>query len=80
MLADHAARVLACRSRFGAEAGRIGGHADRKLLFVEHLLAHQIGERGFGGRDQPVAAGGAEQILTEIYAPYMLRDDAMFGA
>ena len=29
-------------------------------------LAHQIGERHFGGRNQPAAVGGVELILREF--------------
>ena len=53
MLADHAARVLARGAGLGAEARRPGGDAHRQLRLVDDLLAHEIGERHFGGGDEP---------------------------
>ena len=53
MLADHAARVFAGGAGLGAEARRAGGDADGELRLVGDLLAHEIGERNFGGGDEP---------------------------
>ena len=53
VLADHAAGVAAGRARLGAEARRAGGDAHRQLLFVEDELADEIGQRHFGGGDEP---------------------------
>ena len=53
MLADHAARVLARGAGLGAEARRPGGDAHRQLRLVDDVLAHEIGERHFGGGDEP---------------------------
>src|SRR5690606_3790365 len=53
VLADEAARVLARRARFGAEAGGERRHADRELRLVDDLLAHRIGQADFGGGDEP---------------------------
>ena len=53
MLADHAARVFAGRASLGAEARRAGGDAHGQLRFVGDVLAHEIGERDFGGGDEP---------------------------
>ena len=39
MLADHAARVLACRARLGAEAERAGGEAQRQRRFSSTMLS-----------------------------------------
>ena len=55
MLPDHAARVLPRRARFGAEAGGVGGDADGQLGLVADGLAHEVGERDFGGGDEPEA-------------------------
>ena len=33
---------------------------------VEDLLAHEVGQADLGGRDQPAAVGGAEQVLGEL--------------
>ena len=54
MLADHAARVLAGRTGFGAEARRPRGDAHRQLRLVDDVLAHEIGQRHFGCRDEPL--------------------------
>src|SRR5512134_1183518 len=53
MLADHAARVFASGAGLGPEARRACGDADRKLGLVGDILAHEIGERNFGGWDEP---------------------------
>ena len=53
MLADHAARVLAGGAGFGTEAGRAGSEPHRQLRFVDDGFAHEIGERHFGGGDEP---------------------------
>ena len=53
VLADHAARVFAGGARFGAEARRAGGVAARQRVFVDDGFAHEIGERHFGGGDEP---------------------------
>ena len=74
VLADHAARVLAGRARFGAEARRAGGDAHRQLRFVDDLLAHEIGQRHFGGGDEPEIAhfmasshsGSSERSPTSV--------------
>ena len=56
VLADHAARVLAGRARFGAEARRVGGEPQRQLGFLDDRFAHEIGQRDFGGGDEPEAS------------------------
>ena len=53
MLAQHAARVLAGRTRLGAEARGERGEAQRQRVFIEYLLAHQIGQRHLSGGDEP---------------------------
>ena len=56
VLADHAARVLAGRARFGAEARRAGGEPHRELVgFIDDGFADEIGQRDFGGGDEPAA-------------------------
>ena len=66
MLADHAARILAGGTGFGPKAGREGREAQRQVLLVQHHVVHQVGERHFGGRDQPVAVLGVEHVLGEL--------------
>ena len=55
VLAQHAARVLAGRAGLGAEARRERGEAQRQLVLGEDGLAHEVGQRDFGGGDEPEA-------------------------
>ena len=66
VLADHALGVLAGRAGLGAKARRPGGVAQRQRLGIEDLVGDQIGQRHLGGRDQPMAGGGAELVLGEL--------------
>ncbi len=54
VLADHAARVAPGGAGLGAKAIGAGGEAQRELRFVENEPAGEIGERHFGGRDEPI--------------------------
>src|SRR6185437_11451828 len=63
--ADHAARVLAGRTRLGAEARREGGVAQRQHLLVQHRVVGEVGQRQLGGRHQPEAVVGMEHVLGE---------------
>ena len=60
VLADHAARVLAVAAGLGAEAGRVRGQPHRQRVVVDDLVAHDVGQRHLGGRDQ-VALGLADR-------------------
>ena len=51
--AEHAARHLAGRSGFAAEARRVGGKLDRKILAGENVVAVVVGYRNFSRRDEP---------------------------
>ena len=53
VLPDHAASILARRPRLGTEARRAGREPHRQLRFVDDRLADEIGQRHFGGGDQP---------------------------
>ena len=53
MLPDHAARVFAGGAGLGAEARRAGGEPHRQLRFVDDGFADEIGQRHFGGGDEP---------------------------
>ena len=53
MLTDHAACIAAGGAGFGAEARRAGGVAARQSAFVYDLLADEIGQRDFGGGNEP---------------------------
>ncbi len=69
VLADHAARIAATTAGFGAETHRMGGHAQWQTLGVDDLLAHDIGQRHFGGGDQitaRLAHFGLKQIVFEF--------------
>ncbi len=73
MDADHAARVLAVAARLRAEAWRVRGEPERQRRGGDDLVAHEIGQRHFGGRDQIPASlvrcaalRRPEQILLEF--------------
>ena len=66
MLADHAARVLAGGAGLGAEARRPGGYSHGQLGLVDDVLAHEIGERHFGGGDEPDASSIATSATTYL--------------
>ena len=53
VLADHAAGVLAGGARFGTEAWRAGGEAQRELALGENFFTHEVRQRHFRGRDEP---------------------------
>ena len=57
VLADHPARVLAGGARLGAEARRAGGEPHGQRGFVDDGFAHEIGQRHFGGGDEPKTRG-----------------------
>ena len=62
MLPDHAAGIATGRPRFGAEARRQRGQPHRQFFFVDDGFANQIGQRHFGGRDQPETIGQQPSI------------------
>jgi hypothetical protein len=53
VLADHAAGILARRPGLGPEARGMRGDADGQRILLGDGLAHQIGQRHFGGGDEP---------------------------
>ena len=69
VLADHAARV-ACRRRPPRSGSTACSAVKRSgsCFSSSDLLAHQVGERHFGGRDQPeaVSVASREQVLGEL--------------
>ena len=54
VLPQHAARVLAGSARLGAEARRERGDAQGELVLGRDGFADEVGERDFGGGDEPV--------------------------
>ncbi len=68
VLADHPAGVATGRTGLGAEAHRVRGHPDRQRGAVDDLVADQVGQRHFRGRNQVAQrlTGGAEQVLLEF--------------
>ena len=67
VLADQAADVLAVGAGLGAEAGGVGGVAQRQVGLVEDLAPVQVGQRHLGGRDQVVVETlELEQVLLEL--------------
>ena len=67
MLADHATRVAPCCARFRAEARRQRGQPHRQFFFVEDGFADEIGQRHFGGGDEPEAI----RVYTIIKFPIL---------
>ena len=57
MLADHAAGIFAGGARLGAKARRAGGEPHRQLRFVDNGFADEVGQRHFGGGDEPDDSG-----------------------
>ena len=53
-MADHAAHVFAVGAGLGAEAGGGGGEGDAAFREVDGFVAEEVGERDFGGGDEPV--------------------------
>ena len=67
MLADIAARVLARRTRFRTEAGRLGAIPLRQGFLVKDLVGVEVGHRHFGGGDQVVfPIRNLEEIFLEF--------------
>ena len=66
MLADHAARVAARRAGLSAKARCSSRHPYGQLVFVGDVLAHEIGQRDFGRRDEPVSLARWKLILLEL--------------
>ena len=69
MHAQDAAGVLAGRSRFAAEAGRVGGITDRQLVGLEDLVTVQV-------RDRHLRRGNEIQLVTsdDIHKIFFVRD------
>src|SRR6266576_6276490 len=53
VLADDAANILPIRSGLAAKAWRIGGKTQGQTCSLERLVAVEIRDRNFGGRNQP---------------------------
>ena len=66
MLADHAARVLAGRTRLGAEARRVGGEPHRQLGFIDNGFAHEIGQGDFGGGNEPAVLLRVQALVNVV--------------
>ena len=55
VLPDHAAGIAASRAGFRAKARRQRGQPHRQLLLVDDGFADEVGERDFGGGNEPVS-------------------------
>ena len=74
MHTDQTTSITTVRTRFRAEARRMRRHFDWQLIFVDDLIAHQIGQRDFRRRDQRVVTAvsfffqrtGMEQIAGKF--------------
>ena len=64
--ADHAAGVLARRARLGAETGRESGEAQRQFGFVENFVGDIVGQRHFGGGDEPTDTSSAVKCRSML--------------
>src|ERR1019366_6760557 len=67
VLADDAANVAAVAAGLAAETRRVGAELDGQLLRLQRLVAINIGDRDFGGRDQPeIGVLALEQVFGEF--------------
>ncbi len=67
MLPDEASGVAPVRAGLGAETGGIGGVFDRQLPLFQRLVAVDVGNRHFGGRDQiEIPVLDLEQVFLEF--------------
>ena len=57
---------LPAAPRFRAKARRAGCQPHRQLRFLDDGLAHKIGERHFGGGDEPIVIGRRKLIVSEF--------------
>ena len=68
VLANHAAGITAIGTGFTAEARGMGGELERQTAGVDDLVAHHVGQRHFGGRDQEeiTIVVELEQVFLEL--------------
>ena len=55
VLPDHAAGISPGGAGFGTEARRAGGEPHRQFRFVDDGFADEVGQRHFGGGDEPIS-------------------------
>src|SRR5690348_6722593 len=68
VLADDAAHVLAIRTGFAAEAGRVSGDGEREARGVNGLVAIEVGERHFRGGNEPeIVIFDLERIAGKLW-------------
>ena len=66
MLADHAARITPRSACFGTKTWRECCNAHGQLTLIKNAFAHQIGQRDFGCRDQPIIIPCPELVIAEF--------------
>src|SRR5665647_1719246 len=67
VLADDAADVAAVAAGLAAETRRVRAQLDGQLLRLQRLVAINVGDRDFGGGDQPeIGALALEQVFGEF--------------
>src|SRR5439155_20011636 len=70
VVADHAARVLAVCASLAPEAGRVTDEFQRQGFELDDLVAHDIGQRYLGGRNEVelalLAPRHGEQVVFEF--------------
>src|SRR6185312_1982426 len=69
VLPDDAAHVISVGTSLAAEARSVGGERKRQARCVKHFVAVKVGDRYFGGRNQPqvlFAVGNAKKVGSEF--------------
>ena len=67
VLADDSTHILAVRAGFGTEARGVSHQAHGQLCLLQHLVAIEVCDRHFGGRDQvKVGALALEEIRGKL--------------
>ena len=67
MLADKAFGIASRRACLGTKAGRQGGQPDRQCTLLQNLFTYAIGQRYFGGRNEPAAIGSLEIVFRKFW-------------
>ena len=67
MLADQAFGVASRRACLGTETGCQCGQPDRQCALLQNLFTYAIGQRYFGGRNEPAAIGSLEIVFRKFW-------------
>ena len=66
VLPYHAPRILAGRTSFSTETWRASREPHRQLCLLDDQLPYQIGQRHFGGWNEPVVVGRSKLVLRKL--------------